>query len=662
MDYKTRIEKLTKLLNQYAYEYYVLDNPSISDYEYDQLYKELVELEQAYPEFALIDSPTKRVGDKVLDKFEKITHKVKMMSINDVFDIDELRKFDSDIKKIINNPTYSCELKIDGVSLSCRYEDGVLKVAATRGNGTIGEVITDNVKTINSIPLKLKDPVSIEVRGEIFMPQKSFDKLNEERKEQGLDLFQNCRNAAAGTIKSLDTKVVAKRKLDNYMYSLVESKDVETQGDVLAFLKEQGFKVNPNSKVCKDIDEVYEFIEYWKNHKAELPYPIDGVVVKVNELKYYDEIGYTVKSPKWCIAYKYPAEEASTILREITFQVGRTGVITPVANFDTVFISGTDVSRATLHNEDFILLRDIRVGDTVKVRKSGEIIPEVFGVDFSKRVESSLPFKMIDKCPVCGSDLSRKDGEADYYCENENCKARKLNSIIHFASKPAMNIETLGDRLIENFYNVGLLNDIADIYSLGIHRQELVNMEKLGEKSVDNILSSIDASKSMNLDKVLFGLGIKNVGAKVATLLCEKFPSIDELMNASIEEMLLIPDIGETIAQSVKTYFSKEENLQRIELLRQAGVNLEYQKREIIDGPFVHKMVVLTGNLNHFTREEASAIIVKLGGKTSSSVSKKTDYVLAGEKAGSKLQKAIELGIKIISENEFLELIKDYTV
>ena len=662
MDYKTRIEKLTKLLNQYAYEYYVLDNPSISDYEYDQLYKELVELEQAYPEFALIDSPTKRVGDKVLDKFEKITHKVKMMSINDVFDIDELRKFDSDIKKIINNPTYSCELKIDGVSLSCRYEDGVLKVAATRGNGTIGEVITDNVKTINSIPLKLKDPVSIEVRGEIFMPQKSFDKLNEERKEQGLDLFQNCRNAAAGTIKSLDTKVVAKRKLDNYMYSLVESKDVETQGDVLAFLKEQGFKVNPNGKFCKDIDEVYEFIEYWKNHKAELPYPIDGVVVKVNELKYYDEIGYTVKSPKWCIAYKYPAEEASTILREITFQVGRTGVITPVANFDTVFISGTDVSRATLHNEDFILLRDIRVGDTVKVRKSGEIIPEVFGVDFSKRVESSLPFKMIDKCPVCGSDLSRKDGEADYYCENENCKARKLNSIIHFASKPAMNIETLGDRLIENFYNVGLLNDIADIYSLGIHRQELVNMEKLGEKSVDNILSSIDASKSMNLDKVLFGLGIKNVGAKVATLLCEKFPSIDELMNASIEEMLLIPDIGETIAQSVKTYFSKEENLQRIELLRQAGVNLEYQKREIIDGPFIHKMVVLTGNLNHFTREEASAIIIKLGGKTSSSVSKKTDYVLAGEKAGSKLQKAIELGVKIISENEFLELIKDYNI
>ena len=662
MDYKTRIEKLTKLLNQYAYEYYVLDNPSISDYEYDQLYKELVELEQAYPEFALIDSPTKRVGDKVLDKFEKITHKVKMMSINDVFDIDELRKFDSDVKKVVDNPTYSCELKIDGVSLSCRYEDGVLKVAATRGNGTIGEVITDNVKTINSIPLKLKDPVSIEVRGEIFMPQKSFDKLNEERKEQGLDLFQNCRNAAAGTIKSLDTKVVAKRKLDNYMYSLVESKDVETQGDVLAFLKEQGFKVNPNSKVCKDIDEVYEFIEYWKNHKAELPYPIDGVVVKVNELKYYDEIGYTVKSPKWCIAYKYPAEEASTILREITFQVGRTGVITPVANFDTVFISGTDVSRATLHNEDFILLRDIRVGDTVKVRKSGEIIPEVFGVDFSKRVESSLPFKMIDKCPVCGCELSRKDGEADYYCENENCKARKLNSIIHFASKPAMNIETLGDRLIENFYNVGLLNDIADIYSLGIHRQELVNMEKLGEKSVDNILSSIDASKSMNLDKVLFGLGIKNVGAKVATLLCEKFPSIDELMNASIEEMLLIPDIGETIAQSVKTYFSKEENLQRIELLRQAGVNLEYQKREIIDGPFIHKMVVLTGNLNHFTREEASAIIVKLGGKTSSSVSKKTDYVLAGEKAGSKLQKAIELGVKIISENEFLELIKDYNI
>ena len=662
MDFKTRIETLTKLLNQYAYEYYVLDNPSISDYEYDQLYKELVELEQLYPEYALVDSPTQRVGDKVLDKFEKITHKVKMMSINDVFDIDELRKFDNDIKKIIDNPTYSCELKIDGVSLSCRYEDGILKVAATRGNGTIGEVITENVKTINSVPLKLKDPLNIEVRGEVFMPQKSFDKLNIERKEQGLDLFQNCRNAASGTIKSLDTKVVAKRKLDNYMYSLVDLVGIETQGEVLQFLKEQGFKTNPNSKVCNSIDEVYEFIEYWKEHKAELPYPIDGVVVKVNELKYYDEIGYTVKSPKWCIAYKYPAEEASTILREITFQVGRTGVITPVANFDTVFISGTDVSRATLHNEDFILLRDIRVGDTVKVRKSGEIIPEVFAVDFSKRKQETLPFKMIDKCPVCGSVLCRKEGEADYYCENENCKARKLNSIIHFASKPAMNIETLGDKLIESFYNVGLLNDIADIYSLEIHRQELVNMEKLGEKSVDNILSSIDASKSMNLDKVLFGLGIKNVGAKVATLLCEKFPSIDDLINATIDEMLLIPDIGETIAQSVRTYFSKEENLQRIEKLRYFGVNLEYQKRDVVDGPFAHKVVVLTGNLNSFTREEASAIIIKLGGKTSSSVSKKTDFVLAGEKAGSKLQKAIDLGVNIISENEFLELIKDYNV
>jgi len=662
MDFKTRIETLTKLLNQYAYEYYVLDNPSISDYEYDQLYKELVELEQLYPEYALVDSPTQRVGDKVLDKFEKITHKVKMMSINDVFDIDELRKFDNDIKKIIDNPTYSCELKIDGVSLSCRYEDGILKVAATRGNGTIGEVITENVKTINSVPLKLKDPLNIEVRGEVFMPQKSFDKLNIERKEQGLDLFQNCRNAASGTIKSLDTKVVAKRKLDNYMYSLVDLDGIETQGEVLQFLKEQGFKTNPHSKVCNSIDEVYEFIEYWKEHKAELPYPIDGVVVKVNELKYYDEIGYTVKSPKWCIAYKYPAEEASTILREITFQVGRTGVITPVANFDTVFISGTDVSRATLHNEDFILLRDIRVGDTVKVRKSGEIIPEVFAVDFSKRKQETLPFKMIDKCPVCGSVLCRKEGEADYYCENENCKARKLNSIIHFASKPAMNIETLGDKLIESFYNVGLLNDIADIYSLEIHRQELVNMEKLGEKSVDNILSSIDASKSMNLDKVLFGLGIKNVGAKVATLLCEKFPSIDDLINATIDEMLLIPDIGETIAQSVRTYFSKEENLQRIEKLRSFGVNLEYQKRDVVDGPFAHKVVVLTGNLNSFTREEASAIIIKLGGKTSSSVSKKTDFVLAGEKAGSKLQKAIDLGVNIISENEFLELIKDYNV
>lgn len=657
MDIKERIITLTKLLNQYAYEYYVLDNPTISDFEYDQLYNELVKLEEDNPSLVQEDSPTKRVGDKVLDRFEKITHKVKMMSINDIFDYEEIKKFDNDIKKIAN-VNYSCELKIDGLSVSCKYEKGILKVASTRGNGTIGEIITDNAKTINSIPLKLKDELDIEVRGEIFMPKKSFEKVNLEREQEGLDLFQNCRNAASGTIKSLDSKVVAKRKLDNFMYQIVGYKELSTQGEVLEFLNKEGFKTNKESKICNNVDEIISFIEYWKTHKDDLPYPIDGVVIKVNQLKYYDEIGYTVKSPKWCIAFKYPAEEASTILREITFQVGRTGVITPVANFDTVFISGTDVSRATLHNEDFIKLRDIRVNDTIRVRKSGEIIPEVFAVDFSKRTDKCLPFVMISNCPICGEKLVRRENEADYYCENENCKARKLNSIIHFASKPAMNIESLGDKLIETFYNANLLTDISDIYTLENKKSILINMEKLGEKSVDNILASIDISKSMNLDKLVFGLGIRNVGAKVASLLCERYPSIDELINAKYEDILQIPDIGETIALSVVNYFKKEENIKRINLLKEYGVNMKYKKKDTINGVFAHKIVVLTGNLSSFTRDEASEIIERLGGTTSSSVSKKTDIVLAGEKAGSKLQKAIDLGIKIINEDEFKEMIK----
>lgn len=657
MDIKERIITLTKLLNQYAYEYYVLDNPTISDFEYDQLYNELVKLEEDNPSLVQEDSPTKRVGDKVLDRFEKITHKVKMMSINDIFDYEEIKKFDNDIKKIAN-VNYSCELKIDGLSVSCKYEKGILKVASTRGNGTIGEIITDNAKTINSIPLKLKDELDIEVRGEIFMPKKSFEKVNLEREQEGLDLFQNCRNAASGTIKSLDSKVVAKRKLDNFMYQIVGYKELSTQDEVLEFLNKEGFKTNKESKICNNVDEIISFIEYWKTHKDDLPYPIDGVVIKVNQLKYYDEIGYTVKSPKWCIAFKYPAEEASTILREITFQVGRTGVITPVANFDTVFISGTDVSRATLHNEDFIKLRDIRVNDTIRVRKSGEIIPEVFAVDFSKRTDKCLPFVMISNCPICGEKLVRRENEADYYCENENCKARKLNSIIHFASKPAMNIESLGDKLIETFYNANLLTDISDIYTLENKKSILINMEKLGEKSVDNILASIDISKSMNLDKLVFGLGIRNVGAKVASLLCERYPSIDELINAKYEDILQIPDIGETIALSVVNYFKKEENIKRINLLKEYGVNMKYKKKDTINGVFAHKIVVLTGNLSSFTRDEASEIIERLGGTTSSSVSKKTDIVLAGEKAGSKLQKALDLGIKIINEDEFKEMIK----
>ena len=654
MEAKERIKTLTEWLSKYAYEYYTNDNSLVSDYEYDNLYRELLDLEKQYPQYALAESPTNRVAAEVLDRFEKITHEVKMMSIDDVFNMGEVEKFVEDVHKINDKITFNCELKIDGLSVSCVYENGLLKVASTRGNGTIGEIITNNAKAINSIPLKLREPVSIEVRGEIFMPKKSLEKINEERKMNNLPLFQNCRNAASGTIKSLDSKVVLERGLDSFMYQVIGHDD-KKQDEVLSYLTDLGFKVNKNGKKCSTLKEIEEYIEYWKEHKDELLYPIDGIVIKVNE---YDKIGYTVKCPKWCIAYKYPAEVGTTVLRNISFQVGRTGTITPVAEFDKVFISGTDVSRATLHNEDYIRFRDIRIGDTIKVRKSGEIIPEVFEVDLSKRKEDSEPFKMIENCPICGSKLVRKKDEADYYCLNEDCTARKVNALIHFASKGAMNIESLGESLIQRFYDLKLIQSIPDIYRLVSYRQELVSLSKLGEKSVENIYSSIDVSKSMNLDKLLFGLGIKNVGAKVATLLCENFPSIEALKEASFEELVSIPEIGETIARSVRDYFDNEKNISMLKELEELGVNMVYKKRDIVSGIFAHKVVVLTGTLESMTRDEAKYIIESHGGVTTNSVSKKTDLVIAGPGAGSKLAKAEALNIKVIDEKEFLSMIQ----
>ena len=657
MDAKERIKTLTELLSKYAYEYYTNDNSLVSDYEYDNLYRELLDLEKQYPQYALAESPTKRVAAEVLDRFEKITHEVKMMSIDDVFNMGEVEKFVEDVHKINDKITFNCELKIDGLSVSCVYENGLLKVASTRGNGTIGEIITNNAKAINSIPLKLREPVSIEVRGEIFMPKKSLEKINEERKMNNLPLFQNCRNAASGTIKSLDSKVVLERGLDSFMYQVIGHDD-KKQDEVLSYLTDLGFKVNKNGKKCSTLKEIEEYIEYWKEHKDELLYPIDGIVIKVNEREEYDKIGYTVKCPKWCIAYKYPAEVGTTVLRNISFQVGRTGTITPVAEFDKVFISGTDVSRATLHNEDYIRFRDIRIGDTIKVRKSGEIIPEVFEVDLSKRKEDSEPFKMIENCPICGSKLVRKKDEADYYCLNEDCTARKVNALIHFASKGAMNIESLGESLIQRFYDLKLIQSIPDIYRLVSYRQELVSLSKLGEKSVENIYSSIDVSKSMNLDKLLFGLGIKNVGAKVATLLCENFPSIEALKEARFEELVSIPEIGEIIARSVRDYFDNEKNISMLKELEELGVNMVYKKRDIVSGIFAHKVVVLTGTLESMTRDEAKNIIESHGGVTTNSVSKKTDLVIAGPGAGSKLAKAEALNIKVIDEKEFLSMIQ----
>ncbi len=657
MDVKERIELLTKTLNKAAYDYYVCDNPTLSDYDYDNLYRELLELEEKYPELALVDSPTKRVADKVLDKFEKVTHKVKMMSIDDVFDFNEVRKFDNDIKKINPSATYNCELKIDGLSLSCVYKNGVLEVASTRGNGNVGEIITDNVKTIKSVPLKLTEPIDIEVRGEIYMPKSSFEKLNREREAEGLDLFQNPRNAASGSIKQLDSRICAKRGLDTFMYQIIGD-FTKNQNESIEFLKNQGFKVNTEGKLCKNIDEIFDYINYWKENKESLPYPIDGIVIKVNELDTHESIGYTVKCPKWCIAYKYPAQEASTKLNRIVFQVGRTGAITPVAEFEPVFISGTNVERATLHNEDYIKLRDIRLGDFVKVRKSGEIIPEVFEVDLTKRPADTKPFEMIDTCPICGSKLVRVDGQADYFCLNEECKARKVNSLIHFASKPAMNIESLGDSLIERFYNLELIKDIPDIYRLSLHKDELIGLDKLGLKSVENIIFSIEISKSMNLDKLLFALGIKNVGAKAATNICNKYKNMDAIKNATYEGLIEIPDVGDIIANSVVEYFSNPQKLAIINDLKELGLNMEYKERNTVDGAFAHKVVVITGTLDEMSRDEAKEIIESLGGVVTGSVSKKTDILVCGEAAGSKLQKALDLGIRVVYDQEFKEMIK----
>ena len=656
MDIKERIELLTNMLNKASYDYYVLDNPTMSDFEYDKLYRELTELEEKNPELALESSPTKRVADKVLDKFSKVSHKVKMMSIDDVFDIDEVKKFDQDIKKQFPNATYNCELKIDGLSVSCVYKNGILVQASTRGNGSIGEDITQNTKTIKSIPLKLNEDIDIEVRGEIFMSKSSFEALNKEREANGEDLFQNPRNAAAGSIKQLDSKIAAKRGLDNFMYQIIGD-FATSQNEAIQYLSKLGFKTNIEGKKCKTIDDVIEYINYWGIHKDELKYPIDGIVIKVDELTSYNEIGYTVKCPKWCIAYKYPAEEASTKLNRIVFQVGRTGAITPVAEFDPVFISGTTVVRATLHNEDYIKLRDIRIGDYVKVRKSGEIIPEVFEVDMGKRDPNTPVFKMIDKCPECGMPLTRIEGQADYFCLNEECRARKVNSIIHFASKPAMNIESLGDSLIERFYDLGYIKEIDDIYKLHNHYDELIKLEKLGVKSVDNILSSIEISKSNNLDKLLFGLGIKNVGAKAATNICKKFLNIDSIISSNYDDIVSIPDVGDIIANSVIEYFKNEKKINLINSLKELGLNMEYKQADIVDGAFSHKIVVLTGTLSSMSRDDAKKKIESLGGVVTSSVSKKTDILVAGEAAGSKLDKAKELGIKIIGEEEFLKMI-----
>ena len=657
MDIKARIEELKKILTDAGNAYYVNDNPIMEDYEYDRLMAELIDLEEKNPELKTLDSPTNRIGGEVLSKFEKVTHKVKMASLADAFSYDELKDFDNRVKAVAPNATYLCELKIDGLSVSLKYENGILVQGATRGNGVVGENITNNVKTIKSVPLKLQNNETLEVRGEIFMPKKSFIALNLEREANEEELFANCRNAAAGSVRQLDSKIAAKRNLDVFLYYNLDD-NVKTQEEALISMKNKGFKVNPLYKHCKDIYEVINYIEDMGARRPDLEYDIDGIVIKVNEIELHDIIGETVKYPKWAIAYKFPPEEVSTELLDITYQVGRTGVITPVANFKPVFVAGSLISKATLHNEDYIHAKDIHVGDTVIIHKAGDVIPEVVGPILDKRPADFVPFKMITNCPCCGSELKREDGEADYYCLNPNCPEKIVNGLIHFASKPAYNIDSLGDKLVLQLYDAGYIKSIPDIFNLKLNYSELIKLPGLGEKSIDNLLSAIENSKKNNLDQLLFGLGIRHCGAKVSKLICKKYRNIDNIINASYEDISMIPDIGEVIAKELVNYFSKPENIELINNLKALGLNMEYEMGEIKENFFTNKKCVLTGTLASMGRSDAKKLIESFGGSLSESVSKKTDILILGENPGSKYDKAKALGIYIMEENEFLEKIK----
>lgn len=658
MNIKEKIEKLTKQINEANYNYHTLDKPLISDFEYDKLFNELVSLEEQYPEYKDINSPTSKIGGTILEQFTKVDHSVPMMSLNNAFDFIELEAFYNRLNKDFPKLEYTSELKIDGLAVSIIYENGKFKKAITRGNGITGEDVSLNVKTIKTLPLILNENVDIEVRGEIFMPKASFDKLNEERLESGEALFANPRNAAAGTIRQLDSKIVSQRNLDIFLYTIVNPLEyVNTQDGVLEYLKKLGFKVNKEYHLNKTFTDLINNINNYDELRKTLPYDTDGVVIKVNDLNLYEEIGYTAKSPKWAIAYKFAPEEELTKLKDITFQVGRTGVITPVAVLEPVLISGSIVSRATLHNEDYIKDLDIRINDYVYIRKAGEIIPEVLRVELSKRTNMEA-FEMIEFCPACHERIVRKAGEADHYCLNLNCPARNINSLIHFASRTAMNIDGLGQRIVEEFNKFGYLNNIIDLYQLKNKRDELILLPGFGEKSIDKIINSIEISKKNSADRLLFALGIKNVGAKIATILLSHYGGILNLIGAKFEELITIDEIGDVIANSIIEYFSNEENIKLLNELKNLGLNLDYEKVTIKKHSLNGLRGVITGTFRTYKRSEITEILESLGVRVTGSVSKSTDFVIAGEDAGSKLARANELNIKVYNEDEFLEMIK----
>ena len=649
-----RIKELTEILDKANYDYYVLAKPTLEDWQFDSYMQELMSLEASYPELASVNSPTKRVGGFVAEQFVKVTHRVPMMSLGDIFNETEVRDFDRKVKEVAPTATYLCELKIDGLSGALTYEKGNLVLGATRGNGVIGENITSNIRTIRTIPLRLPTEENIEVRGEIYMSKASFEDLNRRTVEAGGETFANPRNAAAGSVRQLDSKIAASRKLDFFAYTLLDT-DVNSQREALNFLRNNGFQVNENHRYCKDVEEILAFITEYTLKRDDLPYDIDGIVIKVNEFDLYDEIGYTAKYPKWAIAYKFPPKEVKTKVESISFQVGRTGAITPVANLTPVFVQGSTIARATLNNEDYIKAKDIRIGDMVYIRKAGDIIPEVVRPVLEDRKEDLKPFKMITICPACGMPLVRKELEADWYCVNDFCKDRVVNGLIHFASREAYNIDSLGDKLVIQLFEEGFIKQIDDIFRLHEREEELISLERFGKKSFDNLVFAIEESKHNNLDKLLFGLGIRHVGSKTAKIICDKFGNMDNIINASLEELADIPNVGNAIGLAVFEYFKDPVNLALIERLKELGLNMNYITTKVKESYFTNKKVVLTGSLQTMTRDEAKAKIEEFGGTCVSSVSKNTNIVVYGENAGSKYDKAVQLGIELMTEEELLK-------
>ncbi|NGQ96560.1 NAD-dependent DNA ligase LigA [Brevibacillus sp. SYP-B805] len=659
-----RIEALRTEIERHNRLYHVEDRPEITDQEYDQLMRELQDLENAFPDLVTPDSPTQRVGGEPLPFFEKVVHKTPMLSLGNAFGEEDLRDFDRRVRQVLGSQPvrYVCELKIDGLAISLHYENGLFVRGATRGDGQTGEDITQNLRTIRSIPLRLTRPLTLEVRGEAYMPKRAFEKLNKEREERGEALFANPRNSAAGSLRQLDPRIAASRQLDTFIYGLgeLQGETVESHSEGLALLEELGFKVNPERRVFDNMDDVIHFVNGWTEKRPHLPYEIDGMVIKVDSYAQQQELGFTAKSPRWAIAYKFPAEEAVTILEGIEVTVGRTGAVTPTALLKPVSLAGTTVKRASLHNEDIIREKGLLIGDHVVVKKAGDIIPEIVAVLPERRTGKETPFVMPTHCPECGSGLVRIEDEVALRCVNPDCPALAREGIIHFVSRQAMNIEGLGEKVIAQLFEAGLVRNVADLYDLHEKRESLLQLERLGEKSVDNMLAAIEQSKENSVERLIFGLGIRLVGAKAARVLAEHFGDLDGLMHATEEELTGIDEIGPKMAASIISYFALPQAQEIIARLKAAGVNTAYKgvRAEAgVDSPFAGKTIVLTGTLASMSRQEAEEKIALLGGKVTGSVSKKTDLVIAGEKAGSKLEKAEKLGIQVLDEEAFLALL-----